>query len=324
MAERILNNTRLVNTVLRWLGTGIFVLVTASSAVSQNIVVLATDSLTYTQRAIRGATKAISQSHAEAVFHTIYLTGNDTYDQSLADSITKLQPRLFLSVGTSATEFAHTHFTDKPIIFAAVKYPELSGFVGSDGVPDKNITGASLDMPADIQFRYFKQLVPNLNRIGVLYTENTKPLIEPTREIASRMGMTLVPIMINQERELPAALDSLTRTVDGIWSVADARLFSPQSTQFILLNCLKHGTPFMGFSRHVVESGALFAIDFDYKAIGRQAGEIASRILNGGRIEDSPVTAPDIRWFHYNERTAEYLNIKVPEELIAVAKEVYR
>jgi ABC-type uncharacterized transport system substrate-binding protein len=80
----------------------------------------------------------------------------------------------------------------------------------------------------------------------------------------------------------------------------------------------------MGFSRHVVESGALFAIDFDYKAIGRQAGEIASRILNGGRIEDSPVTAPDIRWFHYNERTAEYLNIKVPEELIAVAKEVYR
>lgn len=316
--------TRLRKLVLLWLGTLVCVLAMVNSARSQHIAIIATDSMTYTKRAIRGATKIIGQSHDKIQFHTFYLKGNEPADSHTADSIRTLDPRLFVTIGTAATEYARRNFSPKPIVFAAVKYPALSGFVDPDGTPSRNITGASLDMPTDIQFRYFKQLVPGLKTIGVLYTENTKPLIKPSREVATRMGLEFVPIMITHERDIPVALDSLSRTVDGIWSVADARLFSPQSTQFILLNCLRHGLPFMGFSRHVVESGALFAIDFDYKAIGRQAGEIASRILNGGRVEDSPVTAPDIRWFHYNERTAEYLGIRVPDELIAVAKEVYR
>lgn len=319
-----MTNTWLCKKVLLWLGTLVCVLAMVSSAQSQDIAIIASDSLTYTQRAIRGATKSIRQSHGEVQFHTFYLKGNETTDGNTTDSIRKLNPRLFLTIGTAATEYAKNNFSPKPIIFAAVMYPVLSGFVDSDGIPSENITGASLDMPTDIQFRYFRQLVPGLKSMGVLFTENTKPLIRPSQDIAARMGLTLVPIMITHERDIPVALDSLSRTVDGIWSVADARLFSPQSTQFILLNCLKHGIPLMGFSRHVVESGALFAIDFDYKAIGRQAGEIVSRILDGARIEDSPVTAPDIRWFHYNERTAKYLGIKIPDELVSVAKEVYR
>ena len=296
----------------------------ANSARSQDIAIIASDSLTYTKRAIRGATKSISQSHSEAKFHKFYLTGIASVDRNTTDSISKIKARLFVTIGSAATEYAQNNFPNTPIVFAAVKYPALSGFVNQDGTPTKNITGASLDMPADIQFKYFKQLVPNLKSMGVLYTENTQSLIKPSQGIAKRMGLTLIPIKISHERDIPPALDSLARTVDGIWSVADARLFSPQSTQYILLNCLKKGVPLMGFSRHVVESGALFAIDFDYKAIGRQAGNIATRILNGARIQDSPVTVPDIRWFHYNERTAKYLGIKVPEELSAIAKEVYR
>lgn len=316
--------TRLFNKVLLWLGMLACFLAMVSSVRSQNIAIIASDSLTYTQRAIRGVTKGISQTHDQVKFHTFYLKGNETTDGSTAESIKKLDPSLFITIGTAATEYAKQNFSPKPIIFAAVKYPALSGFVDPDGTPSRNITGASLDMPVEVQFRYFRQLVPGLKSMGVLFTENTEPLIRPSQKIAARMGLTLVPLLIKHERDLPAALDSLSRTVDGIWSVADVRLFSPQSTQFILLNCLKLNTPFMGFSRHVVESGALFAIDFDYKAIGRQAGKIASRILDGGRIEDIPVTVPDIRWFHYNERTAKYLGIDIPEELIAVAKEVYR
>ena len=80
----------------------------------------------------------------------------------------------------------------------------------------------------------------------------------------------------------------------------------------------------MGFSKYVVESGALFALDFDYKAVGRQAGEIANKILSGIRPSAIEVTTADVIWFHYNEKTAERINITIPEELAAVAKEVYR
>jgi putative ABC transport system substrate-binding protein len=80
----------------------------------------------------------------------------------------------------------------------------------------------------------------------------------------------------------------------------------------------------MGFSRHVVESGALFALDFDYKAIGFQAGEIVKLVLAGQKPSAIPVTLADLVWFHYNEKTAEHVKVKIPDELVAVAKEVYR
>ena len=80
----------------------------------------------------------------------------------------------------------------------------------------------------------------------------------------------------------------------------------------------------MGFSRYVVESGALFALDFDYKAVGFQAGAIVNKILAGEEPKNIRVTTADVIWFHYNEKTSERINVKIPDELAAIAKEVYR
>ncbi len=297
---------------------------TASGSRGQEIVVVASDSLTYTTRTISGAKRAISRSNDDATFHQFYLSQISSETAKQADSIRALSPTIILTVGSAATRFAQKNFTNTPIVFSAVMYPAISGFVESLAHPGRNITGASLDIPADIQFKYFKKIIPELSKIGVLYTANTASLIPSSMVVAENLGMQLVPIKIDDVKELPQALDSLGKTVQGIWSVADPNLFSPQSTKFILLNCLRKGIPFMGFSRYVVESGALFALDFDYKAIGRQAGVIANKIMEGHEPGGISVTNPDIIWFHYNEKTAEHLNLILPDELVAVAKEVYR
>lgn len=311
--------------LLRWLSlTVLLCLLSFAESRSQNIVFLTTDSLTYTQRTISGATRLIIKEHENANFHKFFIAASQGEDKTYVDAIRNLKPTLIFTVGSSATSFAQKNFTDIPIVFSSVMYPVISGFVESFTRPGKNITGASLNIQADIQFKYFKEIIPDLKKIGVLYTNNTRSLIPPAEIIAKSMGLELVAIKINTEKELPGALDSLAKTVDGLWSVADPNLFNPQSTKYILLNSLRKGLPFMGFSRYVVESGALFAIDFDYKAIGRQAGEIANKIIAGGNPAEIGVTCPDVRWFHYNEKTASHLNIKIPEELAAVAKEVYR
>ncbi len=296
----------------------------ASGSLGQEIVIVASDSLTYTTRTISGAKRAISRSNDDATFHQFYLSQITSETAKQADSIRALSPSIILTVGSAATRFAQKNFTNTPVVFSAVMYPAISGFVESLAHPGRNITGASLDIPADIQFKYFKKIIPELSKIGVLYTANTASLIPTSMVVAENMGMELVPIKIDDIKELPQALDSLGKTVQGIWSVADPNLFSPQSTKFILLNCLRKGIPFMGFSRYVVESGALFALDFDYKAIGRQAGVIANKIMEGHDPGNISVTNPDIIWFHYNEKTAEHLNLTLPDELVAVAKEVYR
>ena len=289
-----------------------------------HVVVLTHDSLTSTKRTLHGTEKVIRREHPEAVFHSFLVTNDDSSRTFIVDSLSRISPNVIVTIGSAATEFAQANFRNTPITFSSVMYPVLSGFVKSMERPGENVTGASLDIPAEVQFKYFKKIVPDLRRLGVLYTSNTAGLIADAKSVAQSLGLTLVPVLVNDVKELPEALDSLSATAQGVWSVADPNLFDPQSTRYILLNMIRKGIPFMGFSRHVVESGALFALDFDYKAIGFQAGAIASRIIRGEHPRNIPVTMADVIWFHYNEKTADYINIRMPEELVAVAKEVYR
>jgi ABC-type uncharacterized transport system substrate-binding protein len=294
------------------------------AAEAQTVVFLSTDSLTSTKRTISGARSTIRNRHDATSFHAVQLNLDTAAFVDEIEFVRTLEPDLILAVGSAATQIARENFNDIPIVFSAVKYPVISGFVESVEFPGGLTTGASLDIPVDLQFRYFRQIIPNLSRIGVLYTSNTAKLIPPARVIAAEMGLELEPLEIKSPRDLPRALDSLAKCSDGLWSVADQNLFDPQSTKYILLNALRRGLPFMGFSRHVVESGALFALDFDYKAIGRQAGRIAAEVLGGADPGRIPVTSPDIIWFHYNEKTARHVQVEVPPDLVAIAKEVYR
>jgi len=318
--------TRLLRTILCPLVVGILLALSLSgqAASKVRIAILMSDSLTSTMRTLHGAKKVILHQNPRATFHTFLINHNADVSEAIRDSVRNLHPTVVLTIGSAATRYAQKNLPDVPIVFAAVKYPVLSGFVESIARPGKNITGASIDVPTDIQFTYFKKIVPGLKRVGVLYTNSTAPLIPSAKVVARQVGLTLLSIKIDSAKELPKAMDSLAGAVDGIWSLADPNLFDPQTTRYILLNTLRKGIPFMGFSRNVVASGALFALDFDYKAVGQQAGHIVNRIINGEQPGNIPVTSADVIWFHYNEKTARHINIQIPDELAAVAKEVYR
>jgi len=288
------------------------------------LAIVYSDSLTSTLRTMRGIKSSINKRQGNVKFFEFLLTSSQSDIEKKVSEINKVNPRLILTIGSFATEEISGRIKNKPIIFSAVLNPETSGFVKSKKNPGGRITGASLDIPPNIQYKYFKRVISNLKKIGVLYSDETANLIPPAKAVASESGLELIAIKIDTEKDIPAALEKLRRMTDGIWSVADRKIFSHRSTRYILLNTLRNGIPFMGFSRNLVESGALFALDFDYKDIGRQAGKIALKVLAGsdpGRIK---VEVPSIIWFHYNEKTAKHINVDVPEDLVAIAKEVYQ
>lgn len=302
----------------------LFIAVGNLSAGEMNLAVVYSDSLTSTMRTIRGMERTIKKRYPEAVMYEYLLTSSqEEIDQQLA-SLKKDNPKLIMTVGTFATETVSDNIKNKPIIFSAVLNPETSGFVESLQHPGGNITGASLDIPPEIQFKYFKQVIKDIKKIGVLYSDETANLIPPAKAVAQSIGLELIAEKITSEKDIPDALDRLNQKTNGIWSVADRNIYSPRSTRYILLNSLRNGTPFMGFSRRLVESGALFALDFDYKDIGRQAGKIALEVLGGRKPANISVAVPGIVWFHYNEKTAGHINVTIPDELVAIAKEVYR
>ena len=316
-----------MNTRIKWMISTLVLICLAWSAgevQAESLAILMSDSLTSTTRTLQGARKVIRRSNPDLELQSFFIGKSPADDAETIKAVQDLHPRAILTIGSAATSLAKKNFGNTPIIFAGVMYPVLSGFVDSNQEPGGNITGASLDIPTDIQFRYFRMIIPDIKRIGVLYTENTASLIDKAKRVAAGMDIDLVAVKVASSKQLPQALDSLAGAVDGVWSVADPDLFDPQATRYILLNTLRKGVPFMGFSRYVVESGALFALDFDYKAVGIQAGQITNKILSGTPPGQISVSAADVIWFHYNEKTAHHINVEIPEELVAVAKEVYR
>jgi putative tryptophan/tyrosine transport system substrate-binding protein len=287
---------------------------------ARQVVVIYSDSARQTLRTVSGLELNLKEAEFECSIKEVYLTGSQGPDKQAIEAV---HPELLLTIGSSATAFADRTFPALPVVFAKVLNPIESGFIQSWDQPGRHITGAALDIPAEVQLQKFTSMIPKLKKVGVIYTENTRRLVDEARKAATSLGLQIVPYEITSAKQLPQAIDSLCRSVEGIWTVADEELSSPQFVRFILLETLRSRIPVMGFNQTFVESGALFCLEADYKYIGRQAASIALQVLGGADPGKTKVTVPDIIYLYLNLKTSKLLNLILPPEMVSVAKETY-
>ena len=231
---------------------------------------------------------------------------------------------LILTIGTEAAKLVNKRIRNLPIVFCMVLDPLENGLVQSSAPSRNNLSGSCLDIPLKVQFEKFKLIVPKLRSLGVLYTSETEYKVKNAEIVAKSLGIDLVSVKISSEKEIPPSLERLKEQTQGLWSVPDGTIFSPSSTEQILLFTLRNGIPFMGLSSVYVKAGALFALDCDYEDIGKQAGEVALLILCGNFPYEVPITAPRKIYLCINQKTAERIGIEIPAALLKTAEEVIR
>lgn len=276
------------------------------------------------QAATDGVKKEIRKGDISPVFIEYDLSLSFADEQQVVEKVRELNPDLIVTIGSKSTALFSEKIKDIPIVFSAVLNPISSGFVQSLWSPGKNLTGASLDIPVRTQLDKFKLIVPGMRKLGVIYTHDSEPLVREAEKVCQEMGLELVSVGISSEKEIPRTIEILGQKVDGLWAVADTVIFTPQSTQYLLLYSLRNGIPFAGPFTSFVKGGALFTLAWDDKDVGRQSGELALRVLAGedpGRI---PVTTPRMIYLILNLRTAEQINLEIPPHIVSVAKEVYQ
>lgn len=296
----------------------------ANSAPQRKIAIVSIDQKEPTIRTIKGIKKSLARAGVVVEFKESVLRGHPENDSKLLEELGNFKPELFITIGSYATLKTAEAFPQKPVVFATVINPISSGFIQSMSHPGGNITGATLDIPVDKQFHYFQRVVGNIKKMGIIYSSETEIVIAEARTAARKLGIELITMKVTNERDVPRAIDSLCGVADALWSVADHTIYTPQSTKHIILQTLRHRLPMMGFSQGLVEAGGLFTLDFDFKDIGRQAGEIAFQVLGGTPPGLIPVATPGVIYFKYNEKTAGRINLKIPEDLLAIAKEVVK
>lgn len=295
----------------------------SARASASRVAVLQSSRLGPFQEAVGAMLAELRQSPLQPEVLTFDLGGEASAADDVLEDLREADPRVVITVGSLATSVVleARPALAAPVVFAMVLYPEASGFLRGR----REVTGASLDVPYEVQFDYVRRLLPNAKRVGVLYSSGeTGPVVEAAREAARHQNLELVAESVEEPSKVPAVLDGLMPRIDALWTVADGQVFTAQTTPAILLSALRHRVPVIGLSLGQVKSGALATFLVDYAQVGRQAANLALKVLAGTPAEYLAVTRPRDVSLALNLKTAELLDLQLPEALVEQAREVVR
>jgi putative ABC transport system substrate-binding protein len=216
-----------------------------------------------------------------------------------------------------------------PVVFLHPSDPVRDGLVKSLSRPGGNLTGifGARDVVAK-QLELYELLVPKLHRVLTLIDPNdpaTGRLLAQYRAAASVLGrpLELVIRKVSTARDLQRVFRSLRPgEVDGAFLLSPILRLNFSALTIRLAARAK--LPVQAHRKDWVEKGALFSYGADLRPIGRRAARYVDRILRGTSPADLAVeVVPDVE-FAINLKTASRLGIRVPQQMIIRADEVYR
>lgn len=226
---------------------------------------------------------------------------------------------LILAIGFQAANFAKTAFPEIPLIFCLVLDPEKNGLKG-----DK-ITGVYYIVPIKEQFSIFKNLSKKIKRIGVIYTQPfNSSLLDAAKTAANDLGLELVTAPIQSSLDIQKAMTDLVGKCDALWIPPDPALFSEEIIRYIGTTSLSRQLPFGGPNELFVRAGAIFSLGPDSIEAGKEAGDMANRILQGASVSDvEPEQLKKLRII-LNLKAAGLLGLTIPQNILNSATKIYQ
>jgi putative tryptophan/tyrosine transport system substrate-binding protein len=146
----------------------------------------------------------------------------------------------------------------------------------------QNLCGISLNIPMENQLRILTQVLPSINRIGLIYNpEHNAAFATQAVQTGANLGVTIVPLEVGSRKEIPRVLQHNWQGINGLWMIPDPTVIAESLVPFIIKESLSKGVPVIGFNRYFYENGASLCYLFDYKEIGQQTGRLLMELMKG-------------------------------------------
>jgi putative ABC transport system substrate-binding protein len=205
------------------------------------------------------------------------------------------------------------------------------GLVASLARPAGNVTGLSTMWPDLVakQLQTLKEAVPGVSKIGVLLRQDSPghaQLMTELERAAPNLGVSLLPVVVGADRELPLLFDEMTAAgADAYFVLNEPRTDAMRGD--ITALALRHRLPGAAQTRRYVDPafvdpGLLVSYGVDLSAIHRHLALFVDKILKGAKPADLLVEQPTTFELVVNLKTATALGITVPSSILARADEV--
>jgi putative tryptophan/tyrosine transport system substrate-binding protein len=214
-----------------------------------------------------------------------------------------------------------------PIVFSVVNDPLGQGFVASLARPGGNITGFTF-----VEFtmvgkwlEMLKEIAPGVRRVALIFNPQTAPYypiyLRKFGAVPTTFVAELAAAPVRDEAEVETAVAALAQEPVGGLIVAPDPFINTRRGLIMAL-AKRHRLPAIyGFRQYVTE-GALMSYGPDTTDIVRRSALYVDRILKGEKPGDLPVQEPTKFELAINLTTANWLGLKIPPSLLAIADEV--
>ena len=223
--------------------------------------------------------------------------GDISVGNSIAKQMVHARYDLLLTMSTlSLQAVANANRNGKTVqVFGLVADPVVAGVGISRNNPlnhPRNLVGIGSFLPVQDAFRIALEMFPDLKRVGVAWNPaeaNSRAFVEKAREVCQRWGIELLEANVENSNSVLEAEDSLVaRGAEALWIGGDVTV-SVAADSVVLVGRRAH-IPVFSITPGKPDRGTLFDYGTDFYQIGKQTGELASRILHGADPTQIPVT----------------------------------
>jgi len=240
----------------------------------------------------------------------------------IAKKFVQLKPDVIVPISTPSAQSVIKAATDTeiPVVFSSVTDPVAAGLVLDVETPKKNITGA-IDYPLiKEEVGLIKHYIPNIKTIGFLYSTGEANSIKTISLMKKEIEGTIdyIDSQIASSHQVSQAIESLIGKVDAIYIPSDNVIFSamPKLVQM----SRKHKLPVFSSDPDSVKSGVLACVGYTQYEVGRTAGKLIARVLNGER--NLKIEKPTKSQIFINAKTAEIIGLNIFEKIMDIKTDI--
>ncbi|MDR1235829.1 MAG: ABC transporter substrate-binding protein [Holosporaceae bacterium] len=231
------------------------------------------------------------------------------------------RPKVIVITGTPIAQFAKGKIRDIPLVYNAVTDPVDAKLINVETESADNITGSSDMQNLNALLTFVRSILPQAKTIGLPYStsdSNDTALIGMMRKEAEKFGMSVIAVPVDQIRDIPVRMQELKGKADFIYVGASGL---QSALPVISGEAGKMNIPVFNIEEQSVRDGlALASFGVNYESVGKNAGKLIAKLLEGVSVKDLPPIFPKIedhRCF-VNKKSAEKFGIKIPENATVV------
>jgi len=220
---------------------------------------------------------------------------------------------LIVAVGMKATQsaIAQTGIPVLAVMIPRMGYEDLL----AQAAPKKithSISAIYLNQPLARRLDFWRAVLPDRRRIGLLHTPDARIDVERMRQDVAQRGGSLVDRQVLSAEELFRGLESVLASSDVLFAIPDSMLYSSSNIRNILLASYRLGVPLIGLSQAYVNAGALCAIFSTPEQLAEQA---SATVIGFARTGKLPAPQYPVSFtIAVNQQVARSLGVAVPSQ----------